>query len=79
MSYMRGRYYLWRDDERLHIWAADGYDGWDESGWAFAPDKNPEAEGSRASGVSILMEVIDEPVVVRIAEMIHDTPRGRAS
>lgn len=69
---MRGRYYLWRDDERLHIWAADGYDGWEESGWAAVPDKNTEADGSRASGVSIPMEVVDELAVVRVAEMIHE-------
>lgn len=72
MSYMRGRYYLWRDDTRLHIWAADGYDGWDDSVWAAAPDQNREADGSRASGVSIPMEVIDELVVARIAQMIDE-------
>jgi hypothetical protein len=32
---MRGDYYLWSDGaEVLHIWVADGYDGWDEAIWA---------------------------------------------
>jgi hypothetical protein len=32
MSYMRGRHYLWVDGSHVHIWSAEGYDGWDESG-----------------------------------------------
>lgn len=29
MSYMQGPCYVWRDDERVHVWADDGYNGWD--------------------------------------------------
>jgi hypothetical protein len=25
--------YVWRDDERVHAWAEDGYGGWDDSSW----------------------------------------------
>lgn len=32
MAYLRGDQYVWSDEERLHIWVADGYDGWGESG-----------------------------------------------
>ena len=72
MAYMRGRYYLWSDTEDwLHIWVADGYDGWDESGWAH--DKNGvKREGmAAASGVSLPEDVMDQYVLMRLAELIH--------
>lgn len=34
MSYMRGGCYIWRDDDRAHVWAEDGSDGWDDTSWA---------------------------------------------
>lgn len=34
MSYMLGRQYVWVDATQIHIWSAEGYDGWDESSWA---------------------------------------------
>jgi len=34
MSYMLGRQYVWVDATHIHIWSAEGYDGWDESSWA---------------------------------------------
>ena len=36
MSYLRGHYYLWRDDDRTHFWAQDGSDSWDETAWGDA-------------------------------------------
>lgn len=72
MSYMRGRHYLWRDDERLHLWAADGYDGWDDSIWASGSGNSKGCGEHRASGVAIPTDVIDELVVMRLAEVISE-------
>lgn len=33
MSYMRGNNYIWHDGENLHLWVADGKDGWNQSVW----------------------------------------------
>ena len=72
MSYMRGRHYLWRDDERLHLWAAGGYDGWDDSIWASGAGSDKTCAEHRASGVAIPTDVIDELVVMRLAELISE-------
>lgn len=72
MSYTRGRHYLWRDDDRLHLWAADGYDGWDDSIWASGAGNDKTHDTHRASGVAIPTDVIDELVVMRLAEMISE-------
>lgn len=77
MAYMRGDYYLWDDESGLHIWAYDGYDGWDEAGW-HQHDEDVFAEShfengvNKASGVSIHQEVIDEYVMMRLAQMVHE-------
>ena len=70
MSYMRGRHYVWCDGERLHLWAANGYDGWDDSIWASGFSNSNGRGAHRASGVAIPTDVIDELVVMRLAEMI---------
>jgi hypothetical protein len=75
MSYMRGRHYLWDDGNRLHLWVADGYDGWEESVWAehfagVAPAD--DSEGSRPSGVAIGQGAMDEYVVMRLAELVQE-------
>ena len=71
MSYMRGRQYIWCDGERLHLWAADGYDGWDDSIWVRgAAGSDKTCAKHRASGVAIPTDVIDELVVIRLAELI---------
>lgn len=92
MAYMRGEYYLWDDESGLHLWAARGYDYWDESGW-HRDDDGQIYEGhlsnreNTASGVSIPQEVIDEYVVMRLAQLVYEgnlvqaidraiTPRG---
>ena len=82
MAYMRGDYYLWRDVSGLHLWAYDGYDNWDVAGW-HEIDESPEGEPifnpahfvngeNTASGVSIHQEVMDEYVMMRVAEMIKE-------
>ena len=79
MAYMRGDYYLWDDVSGLHIWAADGYDGWDEAGWHLDCDNdgNESVTASHlkdgentASGVSIHQDIMDEYVMMRLAELI---------
>jgi hypothetical protein len=72
MSYMRGDFYFWSDGERLHLWAAGGYDGWDESIWAEAVRRDREAAGERPAGVALPLDVVDELVVMRLAEMIDE-------
>jgi len=73
MSYMRGPCYVWRDDNRVHVWAEDGHDGWDDTGWAESqkhsqsPDSGPQRE---ASGVGIRQEIADAYVVMRMAELV---------
>ena len=72
MSYMRGDNYIWSDGERLHIWVADGYDGWDEAIWAIDEREKRHEDRANASGVSIPEEVMDEFVVMRLAQMIKE-------
>jgi len=79
MSCMRGAYYIWRDDDRVHVWAEDGYDGWDETSWgegrkhAATPDS---AQHEGASGVGIRQEIADAYVVMRLAELVAEQRIG---
>jgi hypothetical protein len=66
---MRGKYYLWKDDSLMHIWARDGYDYWDESSWH--QDNKQESSDIQSSGVALPHEVIDEFVVMRFAQLIE--------
>ncbi|MEJ7714020.1 MAG: hypothetical protein WKF84_30275 [Pyrinomonadaceae bacterium] len=62
-------YYLWTDGgDVLHIWAADGYDEWDEVGWAV----NKRKDGLKPSGVGLPEKVLDELVVMRLAQMLEE-------
>lgn len=83
MAYMRGDYYLWDDESGLHIWAKDGYDGWDIAGWheidetaegkpIITPEHLVNGENT-ASGVSIHQDIMDEYVMMRLAEMINES------
>lgn len=68
-----GRQYLWVDATHVHIWSAEGYDGWDESSWVQgfeAPTDRRSAAFGRPSGVSVRQEVADEYVVMRLAELV---------
>jgi hypothetical protein len=82
MSYMRGDNYIWHDGENLHLWVADGKDGWDQSVWytgVTGKELSDEDEGDpdeRASGVMIAESVLGEFVVIRLAEMIQER-KGR--
>src|SRR5262245_46089434 len=68
MSYMRGANYLWRgEDDRRHLWIDDGFDPWEETGWAEGKVIDPRP----AAGVAIRQEVMDEYVVMRIAELVE--------
>jgi hypothetical protein len=78
MAYMRGDYYIWSDGvDRVHLWVKDGYDGWDRC-------YEGEQEGTRrpgwenASGVCLPGEVMDEFVVMRLAQLILDGTVGAA-
>lgn len=77
MSYMRGACYIWSDDDRVHIWVEDGYDGWDESTW---PDGLMRASDSQrrhgASGVGVSLTAIDTFVVMRLAELVAEQRIG---
>jgi hypothetical protein len=73
LSYMLGRQYVWVDATHVHIWSAEGYDGWDESTWTQgfeAPSDRRSAAFGRPSGVSVRQKVADEYVVMRMAELV---------
>jgi hypothetical protein len=70
---MLGRQYIWVDPSHVHIWSAEGYDGWDESSWVQgfeAPNDRRSAAFGRPSGVSVRQKVADEYVVMRMAELV---------
>ena len=60
----------------LHIWAADGQDAWAESIWACIEDESEEcvrkAGYENASGVQIPNSVLDEYVIMRLAELLFE-------
>jgi hypothetical protein len=72
MSYVRGPCYVWRDDERVHLWADDGYDGWDDTSWAEGRtgSRVPPLMRGDASGVGLRQEIADAYVVMRLAELV---------
>ena len=82
MAYMRGDYYFWDDKSGLHLWAKDGYDSWDKAGWheidetaegkpIITPEHLVNGENT-ASGVSIRQEIMDEYVMMHLAQMVHE-------
>jgi hypothetical protein len=72
MAFMRGRYYLWSDATHLHVWADDGYDQWDQSVWAAAIDGGDLPRESDPSGACVPIDVLDEFVVMRLAQMLDE-------
>ena len=79
MSYILGRQYVWVDATHLHIWSAEGYDGWDESSWAQdfeAPTDRRSAAFGLPGGVSLRQKVADEYVVMRMAELVSNGELG---
>jgi hypothetical protein len=72
MSYSRGSYYIWSDGKRLHIWARDGLDTWNEpGGWAVREDGSYKPGYEGASGVSIPENVANAFAVMRFAELLE--------
>lgn len=79
MAYIRGATYIWHDDERVHIWAADGRDEWQDSGWAEAVQSQRRGEqpmGAAPSGVGLSQDVADLYVVMRFAELVQQKRVG---
>jgi hypothetical protein len=79
MSYLRGAYYIWRDDERVHVWAEDGYDDWHDSSWAEGRKHAPLLHSTQhggASGVGLRQEIADAYVVMRLAELVAEQRIG---
>jgi hypothetical protein len=82
MSFLRGDLYVWSDGDRAHLWCADGYDGWNDSGWAqgrptpaMVPD---QPSGPLASGVGIRHADLDAYVVMRLAQLVEAATIGSA-
>lgn len=72
MAYLRGEHYLWTDGEdRLHVWVHDGGDYWEESGWACDLSGERKKGRQKASGVSIPEKVMDEYVMMRLAQLME--------
>ncbi len=81
MSYILGRQYVWTDATHVHIWSAEGYDGWDESSWVQgfeAPSDRRSAAFGHPSGVSVRQKVADEYVAMRMAELVAAGELGAA-
>lgn len=79
MSYMRGPCDVWRDDDRVHVWAEDGNDLWGDSTWAEGRKHAPTPESVQpggASGVGIRQEIADAYVVMRLAELVAEQRIG---
>lgn len=77
MSYMRGACYIWGDDDRVHVWAEDGYDGWNESSWAEGRTDTPDSvQLGPASGVGVRQDFADAYVVMRLAELVAEQRIG---
>jgi hypothetical protein len=78
MSYTRGASYIWRDDHQVHIWAEDGYDGWNEASWSEGRNHPVPEDGSHgeASGVGVRQEIADAYVVMRLAELVCEQRIG---
>jgi hypothetical protein len=84
MAYMKGDYYVWASHHGgglggewwVHIWTANGYDGWDISEWATEDTDDHEVRRRRgyeaASGTSLPLHLMDEFVMMRLVEMMHE-------
>jgi hypothetical protein len=71
MAYIRGANYIWHDADRVHFWAADGLDNWQESGWIEDVQSKTADRGDEVgpSGVGVDQAVADLYVVMRFAEL----------
>lgn len=73
MAYIRGANYIWHDEDRVHFWAADGLDNWQESGWIEDVRSKTGNGGDEAGpcGVGLDQAVADLYVVMRFAELVQ--------
>ena len=72
MAYFRGENYIWSDEDDLHLWAREGMDQWNNVSWCCDENDRPYPD---ASGVAIPKEVINQFVMMRLAEiLVHSTP-----
>lgn len=73
MAYIRGDYYIWADESKVHVWARDGYDDWDKSVWNESAGRDRDAGKTQTppSGVAVPFDVLDEFVVMRIAKLLE--------
>ena len=65
MAYLRGEYYIWGDGDNIHIDIKNEAVGGAEGGAARGEDFD-------YSGVYLPYEVLDEYVVMRLAELLHE-------
>ena len=72
MSYLRGKYYVWSGSDGVHLWAFDGEDGWKDTGWGVAVKEWKTKRGQGPSGVCLPEPVLDEFVVMRLAELVDE-------
>jgi hypothetical protein len=72
MAYIRGANYIWHDHDRVHVWAADGFDNWQDSGWIeeLRSQAPGHADDTGPSGVALSQDVADLYVVMRFAELL---------
>jgi hypothetical protein len=71
MAYIRGAHYIWDDGERVHVWAADGFDQWNDSVWfdGVRREASEREDKAEPSGVAVSLDVADLYVVMRFAEL----------
>lgn len=73
MAYIRGANYIFQNSERVHFWATDGFDSWQDSVW-FVGVQSEATEGRPEvgpSGVGLDQAVADLYVVMRFAELVQ--------
>jgi len=73
MAYIRGANYIWNDGERVHVWAADGLDHWQDSVWfeGIQSEARKRDDESGPGGIALGQDVADLYVVMRFAELVQ--------
>ncbi len=76
MAYVRGDYYIWGNEDGVHFWGVTGEDGWRGSIWHVSAMERHKGEGVEPGGTWIPAPVVDQFVVMRLAELVE---QGRFS
>ena len=63
---------MWSGSDGVHLWAFDGEDGWKDTGWGVAVKEWKTKRGQGPSGVCLPEPVLDELVVMRLAELVDE-------